>query len=332
MKRLKWIASAAGVVVVASGVTGVALAEASPATSPAAASTRNAAAPGSGNLAASGDTSTGSASASTVAATATAAATAARASAHASNGSSDTQRPASSSAAAASGSGNGAVAANSSISLSSWAGLLLPINDQGQLSGKDAKVISPAALYSPWLTQTSGGALQFWAPSGAATTPGSLHSRTELESAIKYDVGTQRHELGATLEIEQLPKSNPEICVAQLHAGGTGGSDPFVMFDFKSGKLYVMVASGTSAAANFYTLLTNVPVDTSFSYHLTDNGNGTLTLAASYGSQSKSYTVDVPSALKGASGHFSAGDYEQGTVSEGSNDGGKVLFTSLTQS
>lgn len=325
MKRLKWIASAAGVIVVASGVTGVALAEASPSTSPTAAGPVNTAAPGSGNTAASGNTSTGSASASTT--TATKASTSAPPS-----GSSNAQGSASSSAATAPGSGNGAEAASSPISLSTWAGLLLPISNQGQLSGKDAKVISPAALYSPWLTRTSGGALQFWAPSGAATTPGSLHSRTELESAIKYDVGTQRHELSATLEIKQLPKSNPEISVAQLHAGGTGGSDPFVMFDFKSGKLYVMVASGTSAAANFYTLLTNVPLDTPFSYRLTDNGNGTLTLAASYGSQSKSYTVDVPSALKGASGHFSAGDYQQGTVSEGSDDGGKVLFTSLTQS
>jgi hypothetical protein len=249
------------------------------------------------------------------------AAEAAKASASASG---STQGSASSSAAAA--------ASASPISLSTWAGLLLPINDQGELSGKDAKVIAPAALYSPWLTRTSSGSLQFWAPSGAATTPGSLHSRTELESAIKYDVGTRRHELSAALEIQQLPKSNPEICVAQLHAGGSGGSDPFVMFDFKSGKLYVMVASGTSAAANFYTLLTNVPLNAAFSYHLSDNGNGTLTLAASYGSQNKSYTVDVPSALKGASGHFSAGDYQQGTVSEGSEDGGKVLFTSLVQS
>jgi hypothetical protein len=223
-------------------------------------------------------------------------------------------------------------ATSAPISLSSWAGLLLPINSAGQLSGKNAMSVSPARLYSPWLTQASSGALEFWAPSGGATTPGSLHSRTELESAIKYNVGTVKHVLNATLEIQQLPKSNPEISVAQLHAGGRGGSDPFVMVDYKSGKLYVMVATGTSASPSFYTLLTNVPLGVSFSYRIADNGNGTLTLSAAYGSQSKSYTVRVPSAVDGASGHFSAGDYEQGTVSEGSNDGGKVLFTVLTQS
>jgi hypothetical protein len=221
---------------------------------------------------------------------------------------------------------------SAAISLSTWAGLLLPINSSGQLSGKDAMAVSPARLYSPWLTQTSSGALEFWAPSGAATTPGSLHSRTELESAIKYNVGTQKHVLYATLQIQQLPKSNPEICVAQLHAGGHGGSDPFVMVDYKSGKLYVMVATGTSAPASFYTLLTNVPVGASLTYRLSDNGNGTLSLGATSGSQSKSYTVAVPHAVDGASGHFSAGDYQQGTVSKGSNDGGKVLFTVLTQS
>ena len=218
------------------------------------------------------------------------------------------------------------------ISLSSWAGLLLPVDSAGQLTGKDAEVLSPARLIPPWLTQSSSGALTFWAPSGGATSPSSLHSRTELESAIKYAVGTQKHVLAATLQIQRLPDSNPEICVAQLHAGGSGGSSPFVMADYKSGKLYVMVASGTSVAANFYTLLTGVPLNTSFSYRIADNGNGTLTIGAASGSQSKSYTVAVPSVLRGASGHFSAGDYEQGTGSKGATDGGKVLFTALTQS
>lgn len=252
--------------------------------------------------------------------------------ASASHASAASSAPSSASVSASESPSAAASTSTSTISLSTWAGLLLPINNAGQLSGKDAKVISPAKLTSPWLTQTSTGALQFWAPAGAATTPGSTHSRTELESAIKYKVGTQKHVLSATLKILQLPKNNPEICVAQLHAGGSTGSDPFVMFDYKQGKLYVMVASGTSAAASFYTLLTNVPLDTSLTYRLSDNGNGTLTIGAVSGSQHKSYTVAIPSVLRGASGHFSAGDYQQGTVSEGSTDGGKVLFTALTQS
>jgi alginate lyase len=222
-------------------------------------------------------------------------------------------------------------ATTSPISLSSWAGLVLPVNDSGELSGNDSMVLSPARLDSPWLTQTSTGGLLFWAPSGAATTAHSLHSRTELESAIKYDIATHAHALTATVEVEQLPKSNPEICIAQLHAGGTGGSDPFVMVDFKSGKLYVMVASGTSVAASFYTLLTDVPLDAAFSYRVADNGNGTLTIGANASGQSKSYTVSIPTVLRGVSGHFSAGDYEQGEGSTGSTDGGKVLFTALNQ-
>jgi hypothetical protein len=216
------------------------------------------------------------------------------------------------------------------ISLSSWAGLLLPVNSQGQLSGNDAAVISPAALDAPWLTATSTGGLEFWAPSGGATTAHSLHSRTELESGIKYPVGKQQHALNATLEIQRLPLSNPEICVAQLHAGGTGGSNPFVLIMFKSGKLYALaVASPTTVTDD--TLLTNVPLNAAFSYKIVDNGNGTLDIGGSYGSQHTSYTVPVPSAQDGASGHFSAGDYQQGTTSEGTNDGGKVLFTALTQ-
>lgn len=229
-------------------------------------------------------------------------------------------------------SGEAAGQAGPPISLSGWDGLLLPVNSAGQPTGKDAEVLSPARLISPWLTQDSSGALTFWAPSGAATTPGSLHSRTELESADKYAVGTGKHVLDATVRILRLPQSNPEICVAQLHAGGSGGSSPFVMVDYKSGRLYVMVASGTSAPADFSTLLTGVPLDTTFSYRVADNGNGTLTLAATSGDQSRSYTVAVPKVLVGVSGHFSAGDYQQGTVSEGADDGGRVQFTALTQS
>jgi hypothetical protein len=243
---------------------------------------------------------------------------------------SGTSRSAAATPARTTGAAN-ASAATSSISLSSWAGLVLPINTTGGLSGNNAKVLSPARLDSPWLTQTSSGALRFWAPSGAATTTHSLHARTELESAIKYDIATHAHTLTATLRIQRLPKSNPEICVAQLHAGGSGGSNPFVMVDYKSGKLYVMVASGTSVAANFYTLLTNVPLDAAFSYRVSDNGNGTLTIGANASGQSKSYTVPIPSVLRGVSGHFSAGDYEQGKGSAGATDGGEVLFTALNQ-
>ncbi|HET9168501.1 MAG TPA: polysaccharide lyase family 7 protein [Actinospica sp.] len=302
MTPLKWIATSAGVVVLLAAAGEVALATSSQAAAPVAATAAT-------TTPAVAATSPQTSSVPIVIAAATAKAAA----------------PSSSAATQPS-------ASSAPVGLGGWAGLLLPVNSSGRLSGKNAMSVSPARLYSPWLTRTSSGALEFWAPSGGATTPGSLHSRTELESAIKYDVGTVKHELDATLEIQQLPKSNPEICVAQLHAGGHGGSDPFVMVDDKSGKLYVMVESGTGASPSFYTLLTNVAVGSSFSYRLADNGNGTLTFSASSGARSKSYTVRVPSAVDGAGGHFSAGDYEQGTVSEGSNDGGKVLFTALSQS
>ena len=314
MSRLKWIAATTGALALAGGIAGVSLAEARPTTSPAASSNAAGRSSSSADAAQTAPAANAARSTQSIAATHTA------------------SSPAASTSHSSAASSSSAAASASTISLTTWAGLLLPINNEGGLSGKDAKVISPAKLTSPWLTQTSSGALQFWAPAGAATTPGSTHSRTELESAIKYKVGTQKHVLSATLQILQLPKNNPEICVAQLHAGGSTGSDPFVMFDFKQGKLYVMVASGTSAAASFYTLLTNVPLDTSLTYRVSDNGNGTLTIGAVSGSQSKSYTVAIPSILRGASGHFSAGDYQQGTVSEGSTDGGKVLFTALAQS
>jgi hypothetical protein len=65
------------------------------------------------------------------------------------------------------------------IDLNQWQ-LTLPVNSAGQLSGK-AAVERPATLVAPWLTRMADGGLSFWAPAGGATTPHSLHSRTELD-------------------------------------------------------------------------------------------------------------------------------------------------------
>ena len=159
MNRLMWIASTTGALVLAGGIAGVSLAEASPTTSPAASS--NAADRSSGADAAQQSASATGAALSTQSAPATHTA----------------PSPAASTSRSSAASSASAAASASAISLTTWAGLLLPINNEGQLSGKDAKVISPAKLTSPWLTQTSSGALQFWAPAGAATTPGSTHPR-----------------------------------------------------------------------------------------------------------------------------------------------------------
>lgn len=218
------------------------------------------------------------------------------------------------------------------IGMANWTGVLLPANTSGLPTATNVATLSAGRSESPWLTVTGSGALQFWTPSGGSTASRSLYTGgTELESGIKDSVGEAKHTLSATLEVLQLPRSNPEITVGQLRAGGSDGTNPFAMIDYTPGSLFVQMASGTSATPTVYPLLTGVAIGSAFSYSLEDNGDGTLTVSVSSGSQKNSYTIDVPSAVHGATGHFSAGDYVQNTASAGAGDGGVVDFTALSQ-
>jgi hypothetical protein len=231
----------------------------------------------------------------------------------------------SSAAAGASGQDSGP------ISLAGWK-LTLPVNKAGALSGK-AKELQTAALTAPWLVRNPDGSLSFWAPATGATTSNSEHSRTELVSDNNFTFGTGVHTMSATLSVTQVPDNDHDIDVGQIHGGGSINSIPFVMLHWRDGSIVVIVKTELhGSSSQSVTLLTGVPLDARFSYSMTDDGNGSLTLSASYNGQSQQSTVQVVAAFIGTDERFQVGDYEQAVSGTSPTDGGRVTFYSITTS
>jgi hypothetical protein len=207
--------------------------------------------------------------------------------------------------------------------------LTLPVDKAGSLSGK-AQQLSTAALTAPWLTRNADGSLSFWAPATGATTSNSEHARTELVSTNDFTLGTGVHSLAATLSVTQVPSSDPDIDVGQMHGGGSLKSIPFVMLHWRNGNIVVIVKQVMhGSTSQSVTLLTEVPLGARFSYVMTDQGNGTLTLTAAYNGQANQATVQVATPFMGTDERFQIGDYQQATSSSSPSDGGRVTFYAI---
>ena len=227
------------------------------------------------------------------------------------------------------GSAAAAPAPQATVSLSGWQ-LTLPVDSSGCQCG-DAKTVSPAAISSPWLTRTSSGSLGFWAPTKGATTPNSAHPRTELVSTSHWtgDSST-KHELKATLSIQDLP-SGKDIIIGQIHGGGSSSSIPLLMLHYKSGDLVVYTRKTPSVASSTTkTVLTGVPLNSSFSYTISETGKS-MTVTADYSGKSGSATISLPSGFDGMELRFQAGDYQQTDANSSSTDGGRLTISSLSK-
>jgi hypothetical protein len=216
-------------------------------------------------------------------------------------------------------------------SLGGWK-LTLPVDKAGNLSGK-AQQLSTAAVTAPWLTRNADGSLSFWAPAAGASTSNSEHARTELVSTNDFTLGTGVHSLAATLSVTQVPSSDPDIDVGQLHGGGSLKSIPFVMLHWRDGNIVVIVKQVMhGSTSQSVTLLTGVPLGARFGYMLTDAGNGTLTLTAAYNGHANQATVQVATPFAGTDERFQVGDYQQATTSSSPSDGGRVTFYAINVS
>lgn len=217
------------------------------------------------------------------------------------------------------------------IALAGWK-LTLPVDSSGSLSGS-AKQLSAAAITEPWLTRNADGSLTFWAPSSGAKTANSEHARTELVSTNDWMFGSGVHTLSATVSVSQVPQSNPDVCVGQVHGGGSIKSIPFVMLHYRDGNIVVIVKQVLhGSASQSITLLTGVPLNGTFSYTITDNGDGTLGLSATYNGQTEKATAQVVPEFMGTDQRFQAGDYQQATSGLSASDGGRVTFYALSAS
>jgi hypothetical protein len=223
-----------------------------------------------------------------------------------------------------------APAPKATVSISGW-NLTLPIDSSGCQCG-DAEQKSPAAVTSPWLSRSSSGALVFWAPTKGATTPNSAHPRTELVSTGSFSGdSSSTHTLKATLSIQQLPPAD-DIVIGQIHGGGSSSSIPLLLLHYTSGSLTVWVRPqpGTSST-KVATLLTGVPLNSSFSYSISETG-ASMKVSVTYGSATKSTTIALGSGFDGMTLRFQAGDYQQSDANDSSTEGGRLTISALSQS
>jgi hypothetical protein len=217
------------------------------------------------------------------------------------------------------------------VSLAGWK-LTLPVSKSGDLSGK-AKELSAAAVTAPWLVRNADGSLDFWAPATGATTSNSEHSRTELVSDNDFTLGTGVHTLAATLEVTQVPDTDQDIDIGQIHGGGSMSSVPFVMLHWRGDSIVVIVKTELSGSdSQSITLLSGIPLNARFSYTLTDSGDGSLAFTATYDGRTRQSTVQAPAPFMGTDERFQVGDYQQATAGTSPTDGGRVTFYAITTS
>ena len=216
----------------------------------------------------------------------------------------------------------------SDVKLDGWQ-LTLPI---ANAESGDADTIKPARLAPPWLTADNGG-MTFWAPVGGATTKNSSHARTELVQVDNFAAGTQPHTLTASATVTQLPNENPDVILGQIHGAEDIKSVAWVMLHYFDGAIKVVVKQAREGdASQDYVLADSVPLNTPFTFRLSDNGNGTLTFGLDANGQTKQETAPVPPAFSGATVRFQVGAYQQAESEQSTSDGdgARVTFTKIT--
>jgi Alginate lyase len=230
--------------------------------------------------------------------------------------------------AVAAGSANAAPPSpTAAVSLAGWK-LSLPVSSSGCQCGNNAAEVNPASATPPWLVRNSDGSLTFWAPTKGATTPHSLHPRTELVDLSDFTAGSGTHTLKGTFSIQKLPSAN-DIIVGQIHGGGTQSAVPLLMLHYQSGKIVVVTRkSPTVAGSTTVTVLTGIPLNAAFSYTITQSGSQFL-VSAAYGAKTGHATIAVPGPFKGSDVRFQAGDYQQTDANQSSTDGGRLTVTAL---
>lgn len=195
----------------------------------------------------------------------------------------------------------------------------------------DAATREPAQTSPPWLTRDHSGSLTFWAPVNGATTAHSKHARTELISLDTFQAGRGRHTLSASVSVTQVPTENHDVIIGQIHGAEDIRSVPFVMLHYRAETIKVVVKQEQSGSdAQDVTLLSGVPVGARFDYGIRDNGDGSLTFTARYGSRSASADEPLPDAFRDATVRFQAGAYQQGNATDtADDDGARVTFYTL---
>ena len=155
----------------------------------------------------------------------------------------------------------------------------------------------------------------------------------ELVQVDNFAAGTQPRTLTASATVTQLPNENPDVILGQIHGAEDIKSVAWVMLHYFDGAIKVVVKQAREGdASQDYILADSVPLNTPFTFRLSDNGNGTLTFGLDANGQTKQETAPVPPVFSGATVRFQVGAYQQADSEQSTSDGdgARVTFTKIT--
>jgi hypothetical protein len=223
---------------------------------------------------------------------------------------------------------NTSVAPGGNFDLGVWE-LQEPVGSPGSPTTVSSARLQGAGGYQDayFYTDTSDGAMTFWAPEKGVTTPNSNYARSELRemnrdgSAADWALsGT--HRLDATLRVVSVTSN---VCVGQIHLGSGGSSTkPLLeLYYHSNGDIVVGLENDPSGGQTTHTV-GHVAVGTRWSYSIVESGGSTLTLTVN--GSTTSYAI--PSAFAPYHQYFKAGSYNQSS-SDSTTNGARVAFYAL---
>jgi hypothetical protein len=179
-------------------------------------------------------------------------------------------------------------------------------------------------------TDTSDGAMTFWAPESGVTTPNSSYARSELRemnsdgSAADWSL-TGTHRMDATLRVDSV---TDHVAVGQIHLGSGGSSTkPLLeLYYYANGDIILGTENSPDGGQTRHTV-GNVPVGTKWSYTIGVSGGNTIDLTIN----GTTTHYDIPSSFDSYKQYFKAGSYNQSS-SDSTTNGARVAFYSLTVS
>jgi hypothetical protein len=229
------------------------------------------------------------------------------------------------------GSLNTSVAPGGNFNLSVWE-LQEPVGSPGSPT-----TILPSKLVgangfqdSYFYTDSSDGAMTFWAPEKGVTTPNSSYARSELRemnsdgSAADWSLsGT--HRLNATLRVVSV---TDHVAVGQIHlgSGGTSTKPLLELYYYANGDIIVGTENSPDGGQTPHTV-GHVAVGTKWSYTIGVSGGNTLDLTIN----GTTTHYGIPSSFNPYKQYFKAGSYNQSS-SDSTTKGARVAFYSLTVS
>jgi hypothetical protein len=184
------------------------------------------------------------------------------------------------------------------------------------------KQVNPIGSYSDSYFYTDGttGAMTFYVPSGAGSTPNSEYPRSELRANATWNMGGT-HTLSASMKVLQQPATG-KIIIGQIHGEQTGGSE-LLKLRWTNGAVLMGVKQHFADPEQQILIKSGLALGDNIDYVIKLVGS-TVTVTVNGSSQSFTYDAASWSAIDL---YFKAGAYSQDSSADGTF--AKVAVTAL---